>query len=135
MSETGWLRYVVSVGALTLPILAWAQGRGPMLWTVSGAGAGFSIGLCAGLSAFDDAVNSDRKVWTSAIVGAGVGAVAGYLIATARHPPSAPSTGHDRRRSTCGYSGSWRSRSALTAAGYVASRCVSARTSGSPRRR
>lgn len=23
MSEAGWLRYVVSVGALTLPILAW----------------------------------------------------------------------------------------------------------------
>jgi hypothetical protein len=65
--------------------------------TVSGAGAGFGVGLWAGLSAFDDAVNSDRKVWSSAIVGAGIGAAAGYLIARARqdrpHPSIAIATG------------------------------------------
>ena len=78
--------------ALNSASVAQAQSRGPMLWTISGAGAGFGIGLWAGLSAFDDAVNSDRKVWTSAIVGAGVGAVAGYLIGRARTDRNRPST-------------------------------------------
>ena len=78
--------------ALNSASVAQAQGRGPTLWTISGASAGFGIGLWAGLSAFDDAVNSDRKVWTSAIVGAGVGAVAGYLIGRARTDRNRPST-------------------------------------------
>ena len=55
-----------------------------MTWTIGGAGAGFGVGLWAGLSAFDDAINSDRKVWTSAVVGAAVGAVGGYLIGKSR---------------------------------------------------
>ena len=79
------------VVALNSVSVAQAQSRGPVLWTVSGAGAGFGIGLWAGLSTFDDAVNSDRKVWTSAIVGAGVGAVAGYLIGRARSDRNRPS--------------------------------------------
>jgi hypothetical protein len=60
------------------------RSRTRALWTVSGAGAGFGVGLWAGLTAFDDAVNSDRKVWTSAVVGASIGAVGGYLIGRAR---------------------------------------------------
>jgi hypothetical protein len=59
------------------------RSRARVLWAVAGGGAGFGIGLWAGLTAFDDAVNSDRKVWTSAVVGAGVGAAAGYLIGRA----------------------------------------------------
>lgn len=59
-------------------------------WTSIGTAAGFGVGLYVGLTAFDDALNSDRKVWTSAAVGAGVGALAGYLVARIRR--------HDRGR-------------------------------------
>ena len=62
-------------------------------WTAIGAGAGFGIGLWAGLTAFDDAINSDRKVWTSALVGAAIGSLSGYLISKAvrsNNPAAAP---------------------------------------------
>jgi hypothetical protein len=49
-------------------------------WTVAGAGAGFAAGVFLGLNQFDDAVNSDRKVWTSALVGAGIGGVTAALL-------------------------------------------------------
>lgn len=71
--------------------IARAPSRTEVLWIVSGGGVGFGVGLWAGLTAFDDAVNSDRKVWTSAIVGAGVGAAGGYLIGRARTDRSRPS--------------------------------------------
>lgn len=58
------------------------------LWTVVGAGAGFGLGLYLGLNAFDDATNSDRKVWTSAIVGAAAGGTLGYLIGRQQRQPS-----------------------------------------------
>jgi hypothetical protein len=48
-----------------------------VLTCVGGAGAGFGVGLCAGLSAFDDAINIERKVWTTAVMGAAAGAVGG----------------------------------------------------------
>jgi hypothetical protein len=51
-----------------------------VVWTLVGIGAGFGAGLFIGLNAFDDAVNSDRKVWTSAIVGAAAGGLAGGLL-------------------------------------------------------
>ena len=60
------------------------RSRTRAMWTVSGAGIGFGVGFWGGLTAFDDAVNSDRKVWTSAVLGAGIGAVGGYLIGRAR---------------------------------------------------
>ena len=58
--------------------------RANVTWTIGGAGAGFGIGLWAGLKAFDDSINSERKVWSTAVVGAAVGAVGGYLIGRAR---------------------------------------------------
>jgi hypothetical protein len=61
------------------------------LWTIVGAGAGFGLGVCLGLNAFDDAVDSDRKVWTSALVGAAAGGTLGYLIARPRQPSVTPS--------------------------------------------
>jgi hypothetical protein len=51
-----------------------------VVWTLVGIGAGFGAGLFLGLHAFDDAINSDRKVWTSAIVGAAAGGLAGGLL-------------------------------------------------------
>ena len=68
-----------------------ADGRSRAIWTAAGAGGGFGVGVWAGLSAFDDAINSDRKVWTTAVVGAGAGAVAGYLIGRARDAGAHPS--------------------------------------------
>jgi len=40
-------------------------------------------GLFAGLAAFDDATNSDRKVWTTAILAGVGGAVGGYFLGRA----------------------------------------------------
>lgn len=65
--------------------------RGTVAWTVAGAGSGFGIGLWAGLTKFDDSVNSERKVWTTAIVGAAVGAVSGYFIGRSRASRPSPS--------------------------------------------
>ncbi|MET0215613.1 MAG: hypothetical protein ABW292_21560 [Vicinamibacterales bacterium] len=56
------------------------SGSKRVLWTVAGIGAGFAAGLFIGLNAFDDSVNSDRKVWTSALVGAAAGGLAGNLL-------------------------------------------------------
>lgn len=89
------LAAVLAIGAT-----AQAQSRpssssaGTAVWTITGAGAGFGIGLWAGLTRFDDAINSDRKVWTTAIVGAAAGALGGYLIgrARARRSTSGPSS-------------------------------------------
>ena len=49
-------------------------------WIALGAAAGFGAGVFIGLNAFDDAVNSDRKVWTTAIIAAAAGGVAGGLL-------------------------------------------------------
>ncbi|MGH2793246.1 MAG: hypothetical protein ACRDKG_02975 [Actinomycetota bacterium] len=51
-----------------------------IVWTLIGAGIGFGAGLMFGLRQFDDAIDSDRKVWTSALVGAGAGGVAGAWL-------------------------------------------------------
>jgi hypothetical protein len=51
-----------------------------VLWTIVGAAAGFGAGVYLGLNKFDDAVNSDRKVWTTALVGAAAGGVTGAIL-------------------------------------------------------
>jgi hypothetical protein len=89
------------VGILALPVSAVADPKSPsstpkssssstssstsstkkkVIWTVIGASAGFAAGVFLGLSKFDDAINSDRKVWLSAMAGAAAGGVAGALI-------------------------------------------------------
>lgn len=71
------------------------QGRGGagkrVAWILAGAGAGFGAGLLFGLNRFDDAIDSDRKVWTSALVGAAAGGLAGALIGKAASGSPAPS--------------------------------------------
>ena len=62
-----------------------------VVWTLVGIGAGFGAGLFLGLNAFDDAVNSDRKVWTGALVGAAAGGLAGNLLS--RHVGRSPNGG------------------------------------------
>jgi hypothetical protein len=66
-----------------------------VVWTIVGAGAGFGTGLFLGLNKFDDSVNSDRKVWTSALVGALAGGVAGGLLSANRKRES---SAFDRRK-------------------------------------
>jgi hypothetical protein len=85
----GWIALGSSAHAQTQSA---NSGRATVTWTIGGAGAGFGVGLWAGLSAFDDAINSDRKVWTSAVVGAAFGAVGGYLIGKSRARGSRSST-------------------------------------------
>lgn len=50
------------------------------IMTAIGAGGGFLVGMAWGLSAYDDAINSDEKVWTTtAICSVGFG-VTGFFI-------------------------------------------------------
>jgi hypothetical protein len=66
-----------------------------VVWTLIGAGIGFGAGLMIGLHQFDDAIDSDRKVWTTALVTAAAGGIAGNLLSrdispAARPPVSTP---------------------------------------------
>ena len=56
------------------------QGKGRVVGLIIGAGAGFALGLLAGFAWFDDAVDSDRKVWTTAVLLAAAGGTAGWLV-------------------------------------------------------
>jgi hypothetical protein len=73
-----------------------------VVWTILGAGAGFGAGMFFGLNKFDDSINSDRKVWTSAILGAAGGALAGGLLSRNRKRglPSSALQDPSRRTST-----------------------------------
>lgn len=53
-------------------------------WTAAGAAGGFGLGVYLGFKFFDHAIYADRKIWTTTIVTAIAGGVAGYLIGTAR---------------------------------------------------
>ena len=48
--------------------------------TLAGGGGAFALGVFVALNAFDDAVNSDRKLWTTAALSAAGGAVGGYFL-------------------------------------------------------
>ena len=51
--------------------------------TPAGAAGGFAAGLFIGLSKFDDAINSEQKVTTTALIGAAGGGVGGYFLGRA----------------------------------------------------
>ena len=51
--------------------------------TLAGGGGAFALGVFVGLNAFDDAVNSDRKLWTTALISAAGGAAGGYFLGRA----------------------------------------------------
>lgn len=57
-----------------------------ILFTVLGAAAGFGAGVYFGLKYFDDALYSDRKVWTCVAIGTAAGAIAGWVLAPDRAP-------------------------------------------------
>jgi peptidoglycan/LPS O-acetylase OafA/YrhL len=79
--------------------LAHAQAAGsprhnshPVVWTAVGAGGGFALGLLAGLRAFDDDVESEQKVWATAVAGAAAGGLVAYMLSRqhTRARPAAP---------------------------------------------
>jgi hypothetical protein len=53
-----------------------------------GAGGGFGLGLLIGFNAFDESINSDAKIWTTAAVCAGVGGLLGWLFARHMDKPA-----------------------------------------------
>ena len=57
-------------------------------WTVGGASAGFGLGFLVGMGAYDDAINAEQKIWTSALVGSVVGGVVGFAVGWNRRSPN-----------------------------------------------
>ena len=53
------------------------------IFTPTCAAGGFAAGLFIGLAKFDDAVNSEKKVTTTALIGAAGGGVGGYFLGRA----------------------------------------------------
>lgn len=107
VSGTHGVAALILASVLALPQPAFAQGAntapatpGPptrsasaakrAAWAFIGAGLGFGAGLMFGLNRFDDAINSDRKVWTSALVGAAIGGVAGGVFSGDVKPSFVP---------------------------------------------
>lgn len=54
-------------------------------WTLGGIGIGFGAGMFVGLSKFDEAINSDRKVWTTSIAGGAAGGMIAFLLTRGRN--------------------------------------------------
>lgn len=61
-------------------------------WTAAGAGAGFGAGIWVGFMLFDDARYAERKIWTTAIVGAVTGGVIANLLSRPRQSSRSGST-------------------------------------------
>lgn len=59
-------------------------------WTLIGAGLGFGAGMLLGLQKFDDAVYAERKIMTTALIGAAIGGVAGNVLSKDGQPSFAP---------------------------------------------
>ncbi|HEX6324900.1 MAG TPA: hypothetical protein VFZ36_14320 [Vicinamibacterales bacterium] len=97
---------VVSVAlatVLALPAPALAQSRADarapsraaspaarVAWTLIGGGIGFGAGLLLGFSKFDDATYAERKIMTTALIGAAIGGVAGAVLSKDVRPSFVP---------------------------------------------
>jgi hypothetical protein len=85
-----WILYILLVGVTSTSAFG-QQSSAPSgephkhrtILTLAGGGGGFAVGLFAGLAVFDDATNSDRKVWTTAILAGVGGAIGGYFLGRA----------------------------------------------------
>ena len=76
---------VVLVACLCCPIAnAGEPGKGGSKWkiimTIVGAGGGFTLGTFVGLAAYDDAIDSEKKVFTTAFLMSAAGGVAGFFL-------------------------------------------------------
>jgi hypothetical protein len=61
-------------------------------WTLIGAGVGFGAGMLLGLRKFDDARYAERKIMTTALIGAAAGGLAGNLLSKDAQPSFVPKT-------------------------------------------
>jgi hypothetical protein len=84
---------VLLVASTVAPALAADQqtdrprrGRGRVVGAIVGAAGGFALGLFGGLTWFDDAVDSERKIWGTALGVAAAGGVAGYFVGRSLDP-------------------------------------------------
>jgi hypothetical protein len=88
------MRSIVWAALLSVAFAALSFGqqpaaRGPesqkyrTIFTIAGGGGGFTLGVIAGIGAFDDSTYASRKVWTTALISAAGGAVGGYFLGRA----------------------------------------------------
>ena len=81
---------------IVLPAAAWAQPaaspprKHTALWTVAGAGGGFALGMFLGLKVFDDDVESEQKVWATAIASAAAGGAIACMLSRRTRPVQRP---------------------------------------------
>ena len=88
MNKTKWILLVLALTLLIegIPAASHCENAEPVkkkgrLWLIPVlAGAGFAAGTYVGFSAFDEAINSDQKIWTTAAIFSVGGGIAGWLI-------------------------------------------------------
>lgn len=85
-----------------------------IVWSLIGAGIGFGAGLLVGVHKFDDAINSERKIWFSALTGAAAGGIAGGILSRDTKPDSVAKPRTQRRNDPL-----WEGMAAGAAAGAV----------------
>jgi len=54
-----------------------------IICTAAGAGGAYTLGVFAGIAAYDDATFAERKIWTLALALAAAGGVGGYFLGRA----------------------------------------------------
>ena len=86
-----------------------AKKRHAPAWIAIGAASGFGVGLWAGLTSFDQSIDSDRKIWTTALVSAAGGGVLAYLLTRRRtdRTGAAPGSGATGAWGAIGATGAW----------------------------